>query len=411
MFDLFDPDIPRYYNDQWHLHQSTSLIDFDKKSSINADKAWSFLRNYGDPELVIGMADDGCCLSHTAFNINNTIRDWGYFKNNKLIVRRSYNASPTQMFDWNDLHGSSCCGLIAAHPNAGLTVGVSPNCGLIPVKWDRKTNGSLDISERNFLKVLDFIEDKVDIFLNTWSSIPIWEWSDEVTDRIKRLSNSGGRRGKGVIFIWAAGNSNCPIHYQSPIDTPYHHVLKFEKESPQWQIYSTKSFINCMSGLSNSIIVGGVTSQAQRAHFSNYGNGIDICAPCNNYHTYRRMPVKGLGITTINGRNDEVTNNFKGTSGSAAITAGVAALVLSSNAKLTATEVKQVLINSASQCLNFEKYPKTTGVFFDPEPVWDVSPIVPYDVGVFNEKGWSPWFGYGKVDAFEAVKSASKIAS
>jgi subtilisin-like proprotein convertase family protein len=47
----------------------------------------------------------------------------------------------------------------------------------------------------------------------------------------------------------------------------------------------------------------------------------------------------------------------------------------------------------------------------DSDTSWDVSPIAPFDSGEFTDIGsddgtWSPWFGYGKVDALEAVRAA-----
>ena len=62
-----------------------------------------------------------------------------------------------------------------------------------------------------------------------------------------------------------------------------------------------------------------------------------------------------------------------------------------------------------------EGYPKTP---HDPnwdmnERGWDISPVQPYNSGQFQNKGypegtWSPWFGFGKADAKEAVKEAKR---
>jgi subtilisin-like proprotein convertase family protein len=61
--------------------------------------------------------------------------------------------------------------------------------------------------------------------------------------------------------------------------------------------------------------------------------------------------------------------------------------------------------------LNFEGYPKTPPASFDNDTSWDVSPIAPFDKGDFFNNGdvegtWSPWFGYGRVDAEAAVAEA-----
>ncbi len=60
--------------------------------------------------------------------------------------------------------------------------------------------------------------------------------------------------------------------------------------------------------------------------------------------------------------------------------AGVAALVLSANPKLTAQEVRQLIEATADKV--------------DPKG------------GRYDAKGWSPWYGYGRVNALRSVREA-----
>jgi subtilisin family serine protease len=113
----------------------------------------------------------------------------------------------------------------------------------------------------------------------------------------------------------------------------------------------------------------------------------------------------GRGLTTSYGRNGEVTDNFKGTSGAAALVAGVAALTLGANIRLSAAEVRHVLLQSCSKELD------QRDVYADlraPYP-WEIPPVEPYHVGFFDSTGWSPWFGFGKVDAHQAVVEAMRL--
>jgi subtilisin-like proprotein convertase family protein len=56
-------------------------------------------------------------------------------------------------------------------------------------------------------------------------------------------------------------------------------------------------------------------------------------------------------------------------------------------------------------------YPRTPAATYDTDTSWDVSPVPPFDHGDFQDVGsangtWSPWFGYGRVDATQAVQTA-----
>ena len=42
-----------------------------------------------------------------------------------------------------------------------------------------------------------------------------------VVARIAELARSGGRRGRGILFLWAAGNENCPIQHEAAEPVPY----------------------------------------------------------------------------------------------------------------------------------------------------------------------------------------------
>ena len=157
--------------------------------------------------------------------------------------------------------------------------------------------------------------------------------------------------------------------------------------------------------------IAALSSAAQRSHYSNYGPGISLTAPSSNGHTYFRMQVTGLGITTTTGLGTGITNNFGGTSSATPLVAGIAALVISANPNLSASEVIALLKSTASKDLDFTEYPKTAPTDFDPDTSWDVSPVAPFDTGQFVDDGspegtWSPWFGHGKVDALAAVTSA-----
>lgn len=118
------------------------------------------------------------------------------------------------------------------------------------------------------------------------------------------------------------------------------------------------------------INVGASNYYGERSEYSDYGETLDIVAPSSG-------AGHGLVTTAIN---NGYRNNFGGTSGSAPIAAGAGALVLSQAEHLTWRGVKAILQRSA-----------------DP---------IDFENGLYNEHGFSPWYGYGKVNAGAAVELA-----
>ena len=109
----------------------------------------------------------------------------------------------------------------------------------------------------------------------------------------------------GVTFAVAAGNSNASACNYSPSSTP------------------------------NAITVGATTSSDAKASYSNYGTCVDINAP-------------GSGITSDWIGGTTMVNTISGTSMASPHVAGAAALVLGANPTYTTTEVRDALVNNAT---------------------------------------------------------------
>lgn len=396
------------YLQQWQLHDRLNHPFFDPRSTARCEEAWELLGSYGSNDVVIAITDDGCRLNHDDFNSPNKFAAWGYMIRQRLITNADIQANPNQMYIFGDNHGTSCAGVAAGEADGVKTVGAAPDCRLLPIKWE-SDRGGLFISDSKLITVLEFLADKVDVISNSWGASPIGNWEIEVVNKIDQLSRSGGRRGKGIVFLWAAGNENCPIEHRSNIDIPYTSGFSF---NGIWVgVETSKVFQHNLVQVPGVMHIAALASTAQRSHYSNYGKGISLCASSSNGHTYGRVPVRGLGITTATGSGSGVTQQFGGTSSATPLAAGVAALVISANPNLSALEVISILKQTASKDLNFEAYPKTPPANFNRDTSWDVSPVAPFDNGEFMDVGsedgtWSPWFGHGKVDAFEAVKAA-----
>lgn len=402
------------YASQWHLHTRLSDSQFDPRASSRCEDAWQLLGSFGNVDVVVGVTDDGCKLSHPDFDSPGKFTAWGYFQGTRLVKNSDIDAEPANMYQSGSNHGTSCAGVIAAETDSVLTVGAAPGCRLLPIKWE-SDGPSLFISDSKLMSVLAWIGDKVDVLSNSWGGAPSSIWSVNVTDRIAELAQRGGRRRRGIVFLWAAGNENCPIQHKASIDVPYDDGVRLRSDNTlEWVGVSvSRVFENNLTGIPGVAHVAALASTSQRSHYSNYGTGITFCAPTSNSHEYHRLTVRGLGITTSTGRDAGVTSSFGGTSSATPLVAGIAALVISANPSLTALEVLSLLKRTASKDLNLEGYLKTPPAVFDPNPIWDVSPILPFHKGDFADTGdpdgtWSPWFGHGRVDAHAAVSEAQQ---
>ncbi|TQV87197.1 S8 family serine peptidase [Aliikangiella coralliicola] len=398
------------YHKQWHLHQDTQHNEFDPRSSSRCAEAWEYLQSYGNNSVVVGVTDDGCNLFHRDFNSENKFAGWGYFEGYTLNTDQTLGADPHNMYELGANHGTACAGVIAGEVDGELTVGAAPACRLLPIKWPSQ-GSSLYIGDYRIRKMLDYVADKIDVLSNSWGSTPNGNVGTMVKNKIKKLSKDGGRRDKGIVFLWAAGNENCPVNYQGNKNIPYTMGWRRNRFG-RWywaKPRTSKTFRHNLSSLEGVMYIAALASTARRSHYSNYGEGVSLCAPSNNSHTYYRDEVEGLGITTVKGTsNSSIRNDFGGTSSATPLVAGIAAMVISANPELTALEVIEILNTTASKELDMTPYDRTPPASYDRHPTWDISPVADgdfHDIG--SEHGtWSHWFGHGKVDALKAVEKA-----
>lgn len=133
---------------------------------------------------------------------------------------------------------------------------------------------------------------------------------------------------------------------------------------------NSNNFISYPSSNVNTISVGAIGRTANRAGFSDFGTGLDVVAP-------------GVEITTTDLNGDYTTGN--GTSLAAPQVAGVAALILSVNPTLTFQEVREII-----------------------ESTTDKVGGITYTSGAGEQAGltWNNQYGYGRLNAFEAVFAA-----
>lgn len=254
-------------------------------NGINATDAWDITT--GSSSVRIGVIDSGI-NAHVDFE-SNLLSGYDFYNNNDLTT------------DNIGGHGTHVAGIIGAYGNNTLGVsGVSQRVSLVPLQTAYDTAGSGNHYTEDIVEAITYAR-------NLWGTeqqISILNYSISQfgvnTTVLSAVQNSPG------LFVWSAGNNGDNVD-------GFSNSAKFN--------------------LPNLISVGAIDSSAQRASFSNYGtNSVSIYAP-------------GVSIlSTVSTNNYEYWN---GTSMAAPHVTGVAALMLSCNPDLPASQLKKLILNSA----------------------------------------------------------------
>jgi subtilisin family serine protease len=346
-----DPRFPA----QWHL-DNTGQANGIALNDVRALGAWALIGG-GKPSVVIAIVDDGIDLDHPDLkaniwaNPNRRARD--RHGRDFSDDRDAFNPRPKVFnppFDdteINDIHGTPCAGIAGAVGNNNRGVaGIAWNCRLMAVKM---VAGADFAPNDRIADAVRYASRHADVLSCSWG---VARHPD--IESAFDFAATKGRRGRGAVICVATGNEHASS-------------IAFPSAHPQ------------------VMAVGACNDRGRRSAYSNFGSGIDIVAPSDD------DDVRRQGITTtdvhLRGRgysNGAYCDNFGGTSAATPLVAGVAALVLSANASLTATEVRDVLTSTA------EKIDRANGSY---------------------RNGRSQQYGFGRVNAEAAVQSAKEKAS
>jgi subtilisin-like proprotein convertase family protein/subtilisin family serine protease len=334
------------------------------------------------------VADDGFDLTHPDFPADKIV--------GRLNVRPDTNGVGLS-FDEDvrprpgNYHGTPCAGVALAEHNGTGTVGVAPGCGFYAVRFP------LNLSDAQLARMFERISNQADVVSCSWGFGPAnAPMSTTLRDTVTHLAAVGGRRGKGLVFCVAAGNNNCPVRDLGNTAT-YQYLDQFGSV----RTYSGP-IDRWIAAHPEVITVSASTSLKTRAAYSSWGAEINVCAPSNNFDDLQRFRPRGLGIWTTDNegfgsRSDftpgsRFTGDFGGTSSATPTVAGVCGLVISRNQSLTAKEVREIIEKTANKNLVIAS---------------ETAVNLPGD---FGSNGFSPWFGYGKVNAAAAVQMAANIS-
>jgi subtilisin family serine protease len=367
-----------YFSRQWHLNakKKPQLV---AEASVAAPKAWDITR--GERNIVVAVVDDGFDLSHPDFKGTG-----------KVVFPKDYvdgDANPFPETAAGDYHGTPCAGVAIAESNGRGVVGIAHGCAFMPVRFPLAADDDL---------LIDIFEEtaaKADVISCSWGPPPVYApLSTAFAKTLTRLAKTGGPRGKGVVICFAAANFDAPINDRQ------------NAGGFTWLDYGTGTLhtttgpiLNGLAAHPAVIAVAASTSLNKHAAYSNWGAEISVCAPSDNFHP--RVPsqfVPGRGIWTTDNEaygdgftaRSRYTGQFGGTSSATPLVAGVAALVLSANPKLTAAAVKDILQTTADKIVDA-----------------DADIVLGTNCGQYKD-GRCDWFGCGKVNAAKAVAEAKR---
>lgn len=136
------------------------------------------------------------------------------------------------------------------------------------------------------------------------------------------------RNCKGIPIFVAAGNDNVDLD----VVTSYPQSL------------ATNDGIFCIGGT-----VGTTPALSSKATFANYGNPLTVSAPAVNVYTTDATGPNGYVTTLPNPIGTTEVVRFTGTSASAPIVAGIAAVMVLVNPNLLATQIGKILRDTAEE--------------------------------------------------------------
>jgi subtilisin family serine protease len=324
------PDDP-LVGDQWHLEntgQGGRTADID----IDAEPAWSLATGAG---VTIAVLDSGVETDHPDLSV---IAGHDY-------IEQDDDPNPDFSDTYEGPHGTCASGIAAAIGNNGTGVaGVAYDADVYAIRLIGGETSTEDLYDA-FVEAVDAGSG---VLSNSWGY-------GTGCDEVPRLGVFGdmfqyaeeeGRGGLGSVVVFAAGNGNC--------DTAGDGMLAHRQP----------------------IVVAAVESDGRRAWYSNYGDAVDIAAPT----TLLTTDLLGGGYGSYGG-DDAYVDGFNGTSAATPVVAGVAALMIEANPRITAAQIRDAICRTAMRTDTAD--------------------------AAYDDEGRSPLYGCGLIDAGAAVAAVA----
>lgn len=348
------------YPDHWGHNNTSQMISYDWSTHTHtgptvgtpgfdshAEEAWDKSQGYGASSIVVAIIDTGVDIDHPDLNL---VAGYDYGDNDSNPDDNSASAG----------HGTACAGVAAAIANNGLGItGIAGGCSVMPLKVANSAGSLFFSSIQNAL--YHAADNGADVASMSFSADIT---SDPATNAALQYAYNGG-----VLLLAATSNYN-ENHTRYPANNQY--VMGIGAASPcggRKRSASSPLYLN--PGVDPD--PNDYSCDGERWWGSNYGvttpdagNAVDVIAPTI------------LPTTDIQGSGGYASGDysmwFNGTSCATPYAAGVAVLVKSANPTFTPAQLRDAIVNSATDVVNVE-----------------------------SGAGWDRYSGYGMVNADAAV--------
>jgi len=336
-------DIPNdpYFKDMWYL-LNTGQASGPAGVDMNVVPVWK--NNITGRGIVIAVLDDGLDWTHPDLEGN-------YDPQASYDLNDNDNDPMPRDSDADNCHGTRCAGEAAAIANNGRCgVGVAYNAKIGGVRMlDGQATDALEAS------ALGFKGDHIDIYINCWGPKDDGKTFGKpgpMAAKALRLGAEKGRNNLGSIFVWATGNGGL-----------------------------TDDDCNC-DGYTTSIFtisIGCIGDHGLSAYYTEKCSS--TLAVTFNGASHKEGRENKMVTTDLY---HQCTEEFKGTSASAPLAAGMIALSLEANPRLTWRDIQALIVTTAQITSPVDEGWKRNGAGFH-----------------FNHK-----FGFGRLDANAMVEAA-----
>ncbi|MDE0171634.1 MAG: S8 family serine peptidase [bacterium] len=283
---------------QWHLDNRGQR---GGSRGEDANVAAAHLAGYLGEGVHVAVVDTGIDLGHHDLSANTD-----------PSRSRAYCGSDTAAFRPASDHGTAVAGLVAARDNTIGMRGVTPRATL---HNRRLVDSGCNVTGENIADAMTHEMESVCVNTNSWG-YKDGSWASPAPllfDLAIAQGVTAGCGGKGVVYVWSAGNGAFKDDDANLSELANHYGV---------------------------MAVGAVDAGGKKSNYSETGTNLWVSGPSN----VRGRHQPGIATLTTSNR---YRTDFGGTSAAAPIVAGVAALVRAANSDLTWRDVKLILAASA----------------------------------------------------------------
>jgi len=359
---------------QWHLVNTGQRVRPDRlwrgALGVDANVAPVWKQGLDGSGVTVAVVDDGVEIGHEDLRANIA-----------RGLNRNYQtggSDPTPSIEELN-HGTSVAGVIAAARNDSGGVGVAPAAKLAGANLLLSKHES-DLADALGLGIAD---GRIAVSNNSWGSVNVAMpgMREVIAEEIVRKGVDEGRDGKGILYVFAAGNSNVDFQESTQPRPPHYGWSNFDRFQP-----------------TQALTVCAVNANGVAPEYSSSGSNLLVCAPSDDMPDAEGVP-QGPGITTTKPYG-KYTHEFGGTSAATPVVSGVIALILQANPGLSWRDVRLILARTARILPSMES---------DPAAQWTATGATNPYTG--NPYRYSTRYGFGLVDAEAAVSYAQRFKS